>query len=333
MLRDLAADRPLEVDEHNIETRDGAERNEVLCARFRVDPASYQLTPAVFTGAGALVKEAVTYNALQRLIEQAAEAGPDDAWHLVGEEEQSRAGAEIAGRFGSFSVGWVALAGLLDGINPCAFATIIFFLSYLRIARRTPREILLVGGAFVSAVFLAYFTVGLGFSQVVTQLEGVSWMRVWLNRVLGVVALLLAWLSFRDGVLALRGRAGDSALQLPDFLKDRIRSVIRGQARNSHFVAAAFVSGIVISFLELACTGQVYLPTIIYMVKQGSLTATGYLLLYNLAFILPLVVIFVLAWLGLTSAMLIEFQKKHTATVRFATGLLFLSLWVVLLLA
>ena len=109
--------------------------------------------------------------------------------------------------------------------------------------------------------------------------------------------------------------------------------MIRLQANSAHFVLAAFASGIVISLLELACTGQVYLPTIVYMMKQGSLTAVGYLLLYNIAFVLPLIVIFVLAWLGMTSEAMIGWQRRHTAAVRFAMALLFLSLWIVLLVA
>lgn len=333
MLNSISADQPLALEEYNVERSDGAERNEALCARFKVSPELHQVTPAVFTQAGALVKTAVTFNALQRLIEKTSEQAPDDSWYRVAEAERAEAGAEIAQRFDHFSIGWVALAGLLDGINPCAFATIIFFLSYLRIARRSPREILMVGAAFIAAVFIAYFAVGLGLSHLVAKLEAFAWVRVWLNRLLAFVALVLAWLSFRDGLRAWRGRMGDATLQLPEFLKTRIRGVIRTQTKSSRFVIAAFVSGIIISLLELACTGQVYLPTIIYMMKQGSMGAVAYLLLYNVAFVLPLIAIFILAWLGMTSDALIEFQKRHTVTVRFATALLFLALWIVLLVA
>ncbi len=333
MLRVISRAQPLEIEEHNIEMSDGAQRNQALSLRFEVAPELRQVTPAVFMQAGALVKTALTFNALQRLVEKSSEAAPDAAWHQVADEERKAAGAEIEQRFSSFSIGWVAAAGLLDGINPCAFATIIFFLSYLRIARRSPREILLVGFAFILAVFLSYFAVGLGLSHLIAKVSAFSWLRVWLNRILALVALLLAWLSFRDGIRALRGNLAGATLQLPEFLKTRIRGVIRVQARAAHFVIAAFVSGIVISLLELACTGQVYLPTIVYMMKQGSLSAVGYLLLYNIAFVLPLIVIFVLAWLGMKSDALIEFQRRHTAAVRFGTALLFLALWVVLLLA
>ena len=68
----------------------------------------------------------------------------------------------ILTRFRSLSVAAVVLAGLIDGVNPCAFATILFFVSYLAVSRRQRREMLLVGGAFALGVFVTYFAVGLG---------------------------------------------------------------------------------------------------------------------------------------------------------------------------
>ena len=50
------------------------------------------------------------------------------------------------------------------------------------------------------------------------------------------------------------------------------------------------------------------------------------LLLYNTAFIVPLIVVFLLAFFGLRSDALIRFQKKHTALVKVCTGVLFLLL-------
>jgi hypothetical protein len=120
-------------------------------------------------------------------------------------------------------------------------------------------------------------------------------------------------------------------LQLPGFLKDQIRSVIRTGARARNFVIAAFASGLIISLLELACTGQVYLPTIQFMLRGGQRDALGLLLLYNTAFIIPLTAIFILAWAGLRSDALIALQKKHTALAKVLTGALFLALALFLL--
>ena len=68
------------------------------------------------------------------------------------------------------SLGVVLSAALIDGVNPCAFATIIFFLSYLHIARRSRREILQVGAAFIIGVFVTYFAMGAGLIQLMERL-------------------------------------------------------------------------------------------------------------------------------------------------------------------
>jgi len=333
MLRSIGRAVTLNVMESNIESSDGARWNEVLCQRFGVESKLHQVSPAVFTQAGALVKTDITMEALQRLMDRTLAEPEKPGWHSVDDAQRADAGGRIESRYSGLSAGIVLGAGLLDGINPCAFATIIFFLSYLHVARRKPHEILMVGSAFIVAVFLAYFAVGLGMSKIVAEVQAFAWVRTWLNRVLALVALLLAWLSFRDGLRAMRGRLGDMSLQLPDFLKSRIRGVIRTQSRTRNFVIAAFASGVIVSFLELACTGQVYLPTIVYMMNQGSAGALFWLLVYNLAFVAPLIVIFILAWSGMRSEMLAAWQKRHTALVRFATSVLFLALWGVLMIA
>jgi cytochrome b561 len=90
----------------------------------------------------------------------------------------------------------------------------------------------------------------------------------------------------------------------------------------------AFVTGFVVSLLELACTGQVYLPTIVYVMSQPELAGQAffYLLLYCLMFILPLVVVFVLAYFGTSSEQLGQFINRHTSTIKLITGLLFVAL-------
>ncbi|NOY07711.1 MAG: hypothetical protein GXP33_02585 [Spirochaetes bacterium] len=54
-------------------------------------------------------------------------------------------------------------------------------------------------------------------------------------------------------------------------------------------MASSILLGILVSIFELASTGQVYLPSIIYLIRVKRDTA-GYLLLllYNIGFIIPL---------------------------------------------
>ena len=56
--------------------------------------------------------------------------------------------------------------------------------------------------------------------------------------------------------------------------------------------------------------------------------ATGYLLLYNLLFILPLVVVFVLTYFGTSSMQLGLFLQKRTAAIKLGTAVLFAALAV-----
>jgi cytochrome c biogenesis protein CcdA len=326
-LDSLKKDFPLlRVEEYDILNPQGTVLNQALCARFGVPSLQQNLSPAVFTQSGFLVKEQINPSALGALFKETMNTSENDEWKTITTEQAAVASQQVEARYESLSLPVVLIAGLLDGVNPCAFATIIFFLSYLQIARRSPREVLMVGIAFISAVFIAYFLAGLALYEFISYFMGrFPWLQGSLNIVFATLALLAAWLSFRDALRARAGRMDEMSLQLPSAFKDRIRTIIRTGAKARYFVLAAFVSGILISFLELACTGQVYAP-IIYQIKSGNLNAVRWLALYNLAFVTPLIIIFLLAWSGMRSDALIAFQKKHTATVKFALALLFVAL-------
>ncbi len=122
-------------------------------------------------------------------------------------------------------------------------------------------------------------------------------------------------------------------LKLPLSLRRWINRVIREGAGLRAFVPVSFVTGVAISLIELACTGQVYLPTIIFVLGVPGLQARAglYLVLYNLIFILPLVVVFLLAYFGTTSQQLGQFISRRAATVKLATAGLFvlLTIWLV----
>jgi cytochrome c biogenesis protein CcdA/glutaredoxin len=331
MLARVAESFPeLKVVEFNINKNQSMEVNESLSRRFGVPENLRLVAPAIFTSAGFLVNDDIVEERVGDLIHRAKEAG-NAPLEIEAATEGSPAAAEaIAERYAKINPGVIVSAGVLDGLNPCAFATIIFLLSYLQIARKTPREMAQIGIAYVAGVFSAYFLLGLGLSELVAQIVVFRAAAMVLNVGMGIFALVIAVLSFRDGIRCLQGRLQDISLQLPGFLKDRIRTVIRKSVPHRGFVLGAFGVGAFISLLELACTGQVYAPTILYMIQAGKGGAVGYLLLYNFAFILPLTIIFIMAFFGLTSGKLTTFLQRHAATMKFAMALLFFVLAFVL---
>ena len=292
-------------------------------------------SPALFIGDRILVAEEILPENIIPILEEYEATGADATWLDYSEDEGRRS---IIERFEN--MGWLAIvaAGLIDGINPCAFATLIFFVSYLTLSGRTGKEVLLVGGSFTLGVFLAYLAVGLGLYQVLEYLGSTLNM---ISRIVyiatGVFCLVLAVLSFLDYKKAKKGEVGDMLLSLPKPLRKRINATIRKGRNTNNYVLGAFTAGVLISFLELACTGQVYLPTIIFVssIPELRVQALFFLALYNLLFIFPLVVIFILVYLGTTSNQLTQFLQEKAATVKFAMGIVFIALggWLLVSLA
>jgi hypothetical protein len=154
--------------------------------------------------------------------------------------------------------------------------------------------------------------------------------------VTALVCLALAALSLWDYVKIRQGRISDIALQLPAALKQRIHSTIRTHSRMRGYVAAAFTAGVLVSVFELACTGQVYLPTIVFMTSVAEMrgTAIAYLVLYNALFVVPLIVVFGVTYFGASSQRLTAVFQTNAGAVKLFTAALFglLGVWLAYLL-
>ena len=193
----------------------------------------------------------------------------------------------------------VFFAGLADGINPCAFSTLLFLLSFLGLAGKNKRELMLIGTVYTLTVFASYFALGLGLFASLRALSGFAAFARIMRVVLALILGILAIGNIRDGILDLRGRRKDMTLVLPSALRQRIHSMIRRQRTMGFLVGGTAITALAVSIFELACTGQVYLPVIAWMVKKGeSSRGLGLLALYNIGFILPLAALFLLAWSG-----------------------------------
>jgi cytochrome c biogenesis protein CcdA len=309
---------------------------EAMCERYGVPPEDRLKAPAVFIGEEYLVLEEITLPRLTTLVEAASATDNSPPWQGLDAAAVETATASIVERFSNFSVLAVAAAGLLDGVNPCAFTTIIFFISYLTLVGRGKRDILFIGAAFTLAVFLAYLAMGLGLSMVIERIGSIATIGRVIYGATAMVCLALAALSLWDYAKIRQGQLSDIALQLPGVLKKRIHETIRTHSRMSGYVAAAFGAGALVSVFELACTGQVYLPTIVFMTSMAEMrgTAIAYLVLYNALFVVPLIVVFGVTYFGTSSQRLTAVFKANAGAVKLFTAALFglLGVWLAYLL-
>ncbi len=223
----------------------------------------------------------------------------------------------------------VFAAGLLDGINPCAFTTLIFLLASLAVAGRTRREILLIGMGFSLSVFITYYLIGIGvfrFLRIATVFPIIANAIRW---ILVTVLVVFALLSLYDFYLIKMGRAKEMVLQLPSLFKRQIHRSIKTHVRSATLISSSILLGVLVSLFELACTGQVYLPTIVYLIRvKGDLTGYLFLLLYNLGFIIPLIVVFVLTYSGVSSKRITVYFQRSMGAVKLSFFFLFVILAV-----
>jgi hypothetical protein len=218
---------------------------------------------------------------------------------------------------------------LADGLNPCAFSTLVFFMSLLSVARVRGRMLLLVGGFFCLASFLTYFALGLGLLRVLHLLDGFQGVRSFFEWAMVGVLLGLAALSFRDARrFAVRQDPNEVVLQMPETFRHLTHRLLKRGMAARHLLAAAFGLGVVVTALESVCTGQLYVPTLVFMMKSEQMWNPGLplLILYNLCFILPLVAVFGLTCAGLQFAHLMNWSIRNVVISKILLGLLFLGM-------
>jgi hypothetical protein len=133
-------------------------------------------------------------------------------------------------------------------------------------------------------------------------------------------------------------------LQVPNFLKKRIHHIIRTRSsefeenkegQSARLLLIAIFIGFIVTLLQSTCTSQVYLPTLLFVTNIPSLrgSAVLYLILYNLIYILPLLVIFGIVYWGITSEQLSFFIQKRASTIKLLTAIFFFALAGILIVS
>lgn len=217
-------------------------------------------------------------------------------------------------------------AAVIDSINPCAFGVLIFLLAYLSKAMKGHKgRILLHGLIYISAVFLTYLIAGLILLPVIDSLRGIS---VALYYVIAGLIGLAGLLEIKD--FFWYGR-GFSLAIIPSEAKRLERYITSISDRP----LTAFSLGVFVALVELPCTGAVYLAVLSLIALSGaSGSSLAFLLLYNLIFILPLVIILLLYHQGMTDTRFEAWRNRYKKWMRLLIGVLLLAMasWMIWLI-
>lgn len=234
----------------------------------------------------------------------------------------------------------ILTAGFLDGFNPCAFGVLILFATFaLGLAAReslasggsggTPdaraasRTVLGLGAFFVAGVLLTYFLLGLGLLSAVAGLTNFGGNHL-PSRIAALVSIGLGLWMIRDVLLP----DATWKLEAPHALHGRMRT----WARTSSPVAL-FGGGILIGLCTVPCSGAIYLGVVALLGASGTVAAgLGGLVLYNLAYITPLVVLLVLASRPGLIRIVNRWHLEHSSGTKILMALVVVALGFAILL-
>lgn len=208
----------------------------------------------------------------------------------------------------------VMITGFLDGIHPCAIAILIFFLAFLLTLRRSLKNIFFLGLVYIGVIYLTYLGIGVGlFSGLMLfgQHHFFAKLGAWLLVILG----LLNWRRY----FLPQWRLG---IKLPRISHQRIKAYLE-KATLPTVVGAAFLVGL----CSVPCSGGIYTAiTALLASRTTYFKGLLYLLVYNLMFVMPLLILLGAATNPYTLVKLGEWQQRHRRRQQLISGFLMIGL-------
>lgn len=231
-----------------------------------------------------------------------------------------------------FSLVYFILLGFVDGVNPCAIAMLLIFISLLGFTNN--KKILLrVSLTFIAAIFINYFLFGTILYQFFNRLQFLSIIvKVLPWIIIGLTGFLFV-LNFYDFVVTLLQKYNLVKNQLPRgiqaFNRKLMKKFTEKMEENSKMVyVITFFIGTVISFTEFLCTGQAYLTAILHLIHFTDHISRGIILLivYNIIFVLPLLIITGIAMKTQSIVGISIFMREKLHWIKLFNALVFLAI-------
>lgn len=206
--------------------------------------------------------------------------------------------------------------GLADGINPCMFSVLFFVLSYL-LAIGSKKRALKAGIAFVMTTFVIYFLFMYGILQIVDFLNIANQARIVISILTFIAGIILIKDFFFYGKFL--------SLEIPSSVKPTLENLVKKGT-----IPSAILLATLASIVELPCTSGLPLAYISVLMKS-DISYFWHIVLYNLFFILPLIIIVVLViFLEKKTEDLENWRNSSKKYMRLVAGALLVFLSVAL---
>jgi cytochrome c biogenesis protein CcdA/thiol-disulfide isomerase/thioredoxin len=216
---------------------------------------------------------------------------------------------------------------LADSVNPCAISVLLLML--VAITTYNPKDrkqILFSAGAFILAVIVMYMIYGFLIIKAFQFLQSISFVKNYLYKGLGVIALILGMLEIKD---FFKYKPGTVGTEMPMFLRPKVQNIISKITSP----LGAFTLGLFVTLFLLPCTVGPYVILGGMLSTLDYLKASPYLLLYNFIFIIPMIVIAFIVFFGTRNIEDISnWKDKNVRILHLVAGVLISLLGIVMIL-
>lgn len=243
---------------------------------------------------------------------------------VMAAQECTRIACYLADKGDALSFPLITVAGLVDGINPCAIGMMVMLLGYLLVFVKKSERVIKTGLLYIGTVFVTYLIVGLGLYSFVSQIDLSGGANI-LNYIIGGALLIAGLIQFKDFL----GIEWGPHLRIPTASKERLHKLIE----KANY-PATFVLAILVTLLETPCSLPIYVGTATILSQSGMpfLMILLYFLYYNFLFVLPLIVVLIVMWRGERIVEMKEWEHKAKKWMHLglAAVLIGMSVWLFL---
>lgn len=212
-------------------------------------------------------------------------------------------------------------AALVDSINPCAIGVLLFLSSVLlRISSRS--TLLRLGAIYIVTVYIVYVLSGLGLIWFQHALIRRGFAQI-VGITVGAFVIALGLIEIKDFFWCGKG----ISLEISPRHKEKITRMAERISSLGVITLGGFVAAV-----ELPCTGGPYLAITAILAQSFDMQAFLYLLLYNFIFVLPLLVILLMIYFGVSTLKLKRWRQEKRKWMNLASGLLMILLGSLLIL-
>lgn len=221
-------------------------------------------------------------------------------------------------REGKWLLPLVGIAALIDSINPCAFSVLLLTIAFLFSIGKKRLGILKIGGAYIFGIFVIYILIGLGILQTLHLFNTPHFMA----KVGALLLVVLGGINLVNEFFPLF----PIKLRIPKVAHNKMAYLMERAS-----LGTAFLLGGLVGLCEFPCTGGPYLMILGLLHDQNSyFLGVEYLFLYNLIFVLPLVIILFIAGNSVFFEKVMAWKKAETKNMRLWGGIAMIILGIII---